>query len=187
VIAPRIDRDLVFSGLTARAILERLSIEFRDQTGHHRTDICPRCGKRNRRDAVAINTVTGMWCCYVCGATGDIFAMLAGYSGLDARADFPRVLELAADIAGWGRWSTVPNSSASAVSVARPMLGAASSAKPMKPSARPRQSSDLHPSGGGLAEPDGTPTASATCGHAGSTCACSSNMTLSGSRRRVTS
>lgn len=99
---PRIERDVVLSALTAGRVLAHLGIGFRDRAGQHRTDICPRCGKRTRPDSVSINIVTGLWNCHVCGAAGDVLALLAGYSGLDARTDFRRVLELAADIAGVG-------------------------------------------------------------------------------------
>ena len=102
MIAPRIDRDVVLCALTARAVLDRFGVVFRDQAGQHRTNLCARCGERSRRDAVSVCIETGLWTCHVCGASGDVLALLAGYAGLDARTDFPRVLELAADIAGVG-------------------------------------------------------------------------------------
>jgi CHC2 zinc finger len=38
--------------------------------------------------------------CFGCDATGDALTLIAGANGLDARRDFPRVLEIAADLAG---------------------------------------------------------------------------------------
>ena len=38
--------------------------------------------------------------CFGCGAGGDVLTLVAAARGLDARRDFPRVVELAADLAG---------------------------------------------------------------------------------------
>ena len=38
--------------------------------------------------------------CFGCGAGGDVLSLVAAARGLDARRDFPRVVELAADLAG---------------------------------------------------------------------------------------
>ena len=99
-MAPRFDRDQIVAALSPRAVLDRFGIEGRATGRELRTGVCPTCGPRSRRDAVAINLGTGMWDCKVTGCSGDVFALVAGLAGLDARRDFPKVLELAADIAG---------------------------------------------------------------------------------------
>ena len=38
--------------------------------------------------------------CFGCGAGGDVLSLVAAARGLDTRRDFPRVVELAADLAG---------------------------------------------------------------------------------------
>ncbi len=81
VNAPRIDRDVVLCALTPRAVLEWFGVAFRDQAGQHRTNLCAHCGERSRRDAVAVSIETGLWTCHVCGASGDVLALLAGYAG----------------------------------------------------------------------------------------------------------
>ncbi|MFO0656143.1 MAG: CHC2 zinc finger domain-containing protein [Polyangia bacterium] len=45
--------------------------------------------------------------CFGCGAGGDVLSLVAAARGLDARRDFPRVVELAADLAG-GSWMATP-------------------------------------------------------------------------------
>lgn len=42
----------------------------------------------------------GLWTDRESGEGGDVYAVIAGHHGLDVRADFPRVLEIAADLVG---------------------------------------------------------------------------------------
>lgn len=42
----------------------------------------------------------GLWTDRASGAGGDVYAILAEHHGIDARSDFPRVLEIAADLVG---------------------------------------------------------------------------------------
>jgi putative DNA primase/helicase len=42
----------------------------------------------------------GLWTDRAGGDGGDVFAVIAGHYGIDARTDFPRVLEIAADLVG---------------------------------------------------------------------------------------
>lgn len=100
--ALRIDRDVVLAGLRPADVLGHFEIGYRLVADQYRTAHCPRCGVRSRRDAVAIAADTGMWCCHVCGEKGDLLALVAAYAGLDVRADFQRVLAIAADVAGVG-------------------------------------------------------------------------------------
>lgn len=64
-----------------------------------RTRLCPMCGPRSR-DAVVVNLVTGRWIDHAHGCSGDMFDIVASLAGLDARRDFVRVKELAAELAG---------------------------------------------------------------------------------------
>jgi len=48
----------------------------------------------------------GLWTDRAGGDGGDVFAVIAGHYGIDARSDFPRVLEIAADLVG--RATTMP-------------------------------------------------------------------------------
>jgi len=57
-------------------------------------DRIPSCSVRQAEDeTIAVK-------CFGCGATGDVFDLVAAGNGLDARRNFPRVLELAMDLAG---------------------------------------------------------------------------------------
>lgn len=92
----------MLAALRPEQVLGYYQIAHRLTAGQFRTAQCPRCGRRNRRDAVAIAAETALWACHVCGATGDLLALVASYAGLDVRRDFPKVLAIAADIAGVG-------------------------------------------------------------------------------------
>jgi hypothetical protein len=101
----RLDADTVRAALRVTAILARFGEEYRDRP-EIRLAVCPACGQRQRRASVVIDRESGRWIHHG-GATavgapckGDAFDLVAAYAGLDAGLDFPRVLELAAQIAG---------------------------------------------------------------------------------------
>lgn len=94
-----IANEQILAELRPAAVPEHYGIKFKICGDELRTRHCPACGQRST-DAVAINVDSGLWCCHVCGARGDVFALVAGYAGLDARRDFVKVKELAAQIAG---------------------------------------------------------------------------------------
>jgi len=101
----RLDADAVRAVLRVTAVLARFGEEYRDRP-EIRLAVCPACGQRQRRASVVIDRESGRWIHHG-GATsagtpckGDAFDLVAAYTGLDARRDFPRVLELAAQIAG---------------------------------------------------------------------------------------
>jgi len=99
VVTARVDLDLVRRALRPTAILDAYGIRYRRQGRELRTKTCPACGQRNR-DAVAIHVDTGQWCCHRCTESGDVFAMLAGYAGLDIKRQFVEVKAIAMSIAG---------------------------------------------------------------------------------------
>jgi len=101
----RLDADTVRAALRVTAVLAWVGVEYRDRPEIRLAD-CPACGQRQRRASVVIDRESGRWIHHG-GATsagapckGDAFDLVAAYAGLDARRDFPRVLELAAQIAG---------------------------------------------------------------------------------------
>lgn len=53
----------------------------------------PSCSVQRRGGAILFH-------CFACGACGDVFALIAAAKGIDARADFPRVLRVASELAG---------------------------------------------------------------------------------------
>ena len=95
-----IDKAEVLASLTPMAVLARFAISARITGAELRFAICPECGPRTRADAVSINQRTGRWYCHVGGCSGDLLAMVAGFAGIDIERDFPRVLEVAATVAG---------------------------------------------------------------------------------------
>ena len=95
----RVDVDAITAALTPSAVLEHAGIKYQRRGAELRTRQCPACGQRNR-DAVSINATTGLWCCHRCGVRGDVFALVGGLAGVDVARNYPRVLELAAEIAG---------------------------------------------------------------------------------------
>lgn len=80
-------------------VLEHFGITFRNRGAELLTVLCPACGQRSR-PSVCISAETGVWIDHARGCHGDIFALVAGYSGLDVQQEFPRVLELAGGIVG---------------------------------------------------------------------------------------
>ncbi len=101
----RLEADTVRAALRVPAVLARFGVEYRDRP-EIRLAVCPACGQRQRRASVVIDRESGRWIHHggasSAGAScrGDAFDLVAAYAGLDARRDFPRVLELAAQIAG---------------------------------------------------------------------------------------
>jgi hypothetical protein len=93
----RIDRDEVLAVLSPAAVLDRFDVKGRRTGREFRTKQCPTCGPRSR-ESVTVNLETGRWQCHAHGCTGDLLALVAGLAGLDARRDFGRVLDIAADI-----------------------------------------------------------------------------------------
>jgi hypothetical protein len=97
--AVRLVATTIAAALKPTAVLDHYGIKYKRCGAELRTRQCSACGQR-ASDAVAINVDSGMWCCHRCSARGDIFALVAGYAGLDAKLDFPKVKALAAEIAG---------------------------------------------------------------------------------------
>lgn len=100
-LMPRgVDKDAVLSSLTASAVLDHFQVEHQRAGAELRFQICPSCGPRSRADSVSVNRSSGRWRCLAHDCAGDLLAMVAGFAGIDIRRDFPRVVAVAADIAG---------------------------------------------------------------------------------------
>lgn len=84
----------------AALALDHFGKRYRPRGRELKTHDCPACGHRSRPDAVSINTADGRWQCKARGCKGDVFALVAGYAGLDIKRDFPAAINLTASIAG---------------------------------------------------------------------------------------
>lgn len=89
----------VRAALQPNTVLDAFGVGYARRGTELRTQQCPTCGQRSR-DSVCIAADTGAWQDKAHGCAGDIFALVAGYAGLDIKRDFPRVVEVAASIAG---------------------------------------------------------------------------------------
>jgi hypothetical protein len=101
----RLDAEDIRPGLHVTNLLTRFGVPYQDRP-EIRLSTCLLCGKRQRRAAFVIDRETGD-CIHHAGpdASGapcksDIFGLTAALAGLDVRTEFPRVLDLAAEIAG---------------------------------------------------------------------------------------
>ena len=101
----RLDAEDVKAALRVPAVLDWFGVEYRDRP-EIRLAMCPACGGNQRRASFLVDRESGEWFHHGGAAAdgrpcrGDIFALVAALAGLDARRDFPRVLELGATIAG---------------------------------------------------------------------------------------
>ncbi len=98
-MSARVQREDVIHALRIDLVIGRYGIKGRRSGREFRTKLCPSCGLRSR-DSVVINLDTGRWIDHAHGCSGDAFALIAGFEGLDAKTQFSKVLELAAEIAG---------------------------------------------------------------------------------------
>lgn len=103
----RLKADVVRSVLRASAVLDRFAEQYRDRP-EIRLARCPACSHQSRRgrESFVIDRESGEWFHHGGARTdgtacrGDVLALVAAYAGLDTRRDFPRVLAMAAAIAG---------------------------------------------------------------------------------------
>jgi hypothetical protein len=92
-----IQRDDVVAALTAEEVVRHLGIKG---TWRGRWMRSRRCGETDH-DSLAFGIARdGHWHCHSCDKGGDLLMLLALSEGLSAKDDFPKVLELAAGIAG---------------------------------------------------------------------------------------
>lgn len=98
----RLDRDAVIASLRTSDVVGHFRLDGKRMGDELRFGVCPKCGPRTRKDAISINMQSGRWADHAHGCSGDLLSLIAGFSGLDPKRDFPRVLEIAASIAGIG-------------------------------------------------------------------------------------
>ena len=97
----KLDTATIRDALVPSSILDHFEITYRESRDEIYTRSCPACGERSR-DSMCIHAVSGVWTCKRCSAHGDILALVAGYAQIDIKAQFRRVLEIAAAISGIG-------------------------------------------------------------------------------------
>ncbi len=92
-----VQRDAVVAALRAEDVAAHLGIagSWRGRWLRSR-----RCGQADHGGEAFALSREGHWHCHACDVGGDLLALVAIGERLDIRADFPRVLEIAAGIAG---------------------------------------------------------------------------------------
>lgn len=93
----RVDRDEVLASLTASDVAAQYGIAGRWGGRWMRSRSC---GADHHGTAAFGLSTEGRWHCHACDEGGDLLALVARCERLDVRADFGRVLEVAAQIAG---------------------------------------------------------------------------------------
>lgn len=100
-----IDAEAVKAGLRATAILDAYGVRYHDAPTI-RLSVCPRCGAKSKREAIAIDRATGQWVHHSGSSAadspcrGDALELVAAFEQLDRNRDFRRLIERAAPIAG---------------------------------------------------------------------------------------
>lgn len=92
-----IDRAAVVDALDAEQIADHYQLGGRWHGRWLRSRRCPKTD--HTTDAMGLAR-DGKWHCWSCDLGGDLFTFIALAEKLDARGDFPRILEIAAGIAG---------------------------------------------------------------------------------------
>lgn len=92
-----LDRSMVLAALRVEDVIAHFQIPGRWCGRWLRSRRCP----TNDHDTDAFGIATdGHWHCHACSTGGDLLRLIATASKLDMKSDFPRVLEIAAEIAG---------------------------------------------------------------------------------------
>lgn len=81
-------------------VLDQLAVSYTRSGRQLRTGLCPTCGQRSGRDTVAIDAETGMWKCHAHDCHGSVIDLVAGYTTIDAKRDFPQALKATASLLG---------------------------------------------------------------------------------------
>jgi phage/plasmid primase-like uncharacterized protein len=102
-----IDRDQIRVELGVERVMDAFGLRGPIRNGWYRLALCPRCGEKSSREAVAIEASSGRWLHHgrerSAGGdcSGDLFDLVAACEGLDARKDFAKVLQRAGQLAGY--------------------------------------------------------------------------------------
>jgi hypothetical protein len=103
----RLDAGTVRSMTRATAVLDHFAEPYHDRP-EIRLARCPACGHQSRRgrESFVVDGESGDWIHHGgaradgTACRGNVLGLVAAFAGLDIRRDFPRVLEIAASIAG---------------------------------------------------------------------------------------
>src|SRR5262245_15082937 len=93
----QIDRETVLAHLRPADVARHIGIVG---TWRGRWLRSRRCATTDHNSEAFALSQEGFWHCWSCDSGGDLLALVAAAEGLSARTDFPRVLEIAAAIAG---------------------------------------------------------------------------------------
>lgn len=102
----KLDPDRIRVELGVERVMDAYGLKGAKRNGWFKLNVCPRCGEKSSREAVAIEASTGRWLHHgrerKAGGdcSGDLFDLVAACEGLDTRKDFSRVLARASQLAG---------------------------------------------------------------------------------------
>lgn len=91
--------------LSVDSVIARYGLAGRKHGNEYRLKACPRCRGSARRQSVAVNARTGQWFHHGTGCSGDVLDLVAACEGLDCKREFRKVIDIAAEIAGFGAMS----------------------------------------------------------------------------------
>lgn len=103
----RIDADQIRVALGVERVIDAYGLKGTLRNGWYKFNLCPRCGEKSSREAIAVEASTGRWLHHGRernaggNCSGDLFDLIAACEGLDSRRDFARVLERASQLAGY--------------------------------------------------------------------------------------
>lgn len=105
-MAARLDADQVRFELGVERVMDAYGLAGVKRNGWFRLHVCPRCGEKSSRQAIAIEASSGRWLHHgherssggEC--SGDLFGLVAACEGLDTRRDFTKILSRCAEVAG---------------------------------------------------------------------------------------
>jgi hypothetical protein len=115
----------VRAALPVERVFERYGLRAVRRGAQYRLRSCPRCGDRSSREAVSVDARTGRWLHHgrerAAGGrcSGDVLDLVAACEGLDCRRDFPRVVGVAAELAGVADLTEAERASLAAIAADR--------------------------------------------------------------------
>ena len=94
-------RNEVAEKISVKAALDAYGIDYRRGGGRHELE-AKECPARSDHGAYVFrfNEKKKLWRCWSCNTSGDVFGFVAALEGWDCKADWGRVLERTAEIAG---------------------------------------------------------------------------------------
>lgn len=97
----QLDASELKARIDAREVARALGVRIASERGHAWSVHCPNAAGHSNGDRnPSASVYRDGWTCHGCGDGGDVFGLAATVYGLDVRRDFPRVLEIVAEIDG---------------------------------------------------------------------------------------